>query len=92
MSFVNQILHDTCIENLPCLTDFCTTSETEGEVVHVKLVWAPWWFITGRSRAVVLLWFSVACFWCQSFGVRFALHVHIISSWGLFPEWPPFGK
>ena len=24
--------------------------------------------ITDRSKAVVLLWFSVACFWCQSFG------------------------
>ena len=25
-------------------------------------------FITDRFKAVVLLWFSVACFWCQSFG------------------------
>ena len=25
-------------------------------------------FISDRSKAVVLLWFSVACFWCQSFG------------------------
>ena len=25
-------------------------------------------FITDRSKAEVLLWFSVACFWCQSFG------------------------
>ena len=25
-------------------------------------------FITDRSKAVVLFWFSVACFWCQSFG------------------------
>ena len=25
-------------------------------------------FITDRSKAVVLMWFSVACFWCQSFG------------------------
>ena len=23
---------------------------------------------TDRSKAVVLFWFSVACFWCQSFG------------------------
>ena len=25
-------------------------------------------FITDRSMSVVLLWFSVARFWCQSFG------------------------
>ena len=25
-------------------------------------------FITDRSKAVVLLWFSFACFWYQSFG------------------------
>ena len=24
--------------------------------------------INNYSKAVVLLWFSVACFWCQSFG------------------------
>ena len=24
--------------------------------------------ITDRSKAVVMLWFSVVCFWCQSFG------------------------
>ena len=27
-----------------------------------------WAFITARSKTVVLLWFSVAFFWCQSFG------------------------
>ena len=32
------------------------TSETEGEVVHVKLVLAP----PSNSLAVVLLWFYVA--------------------------------
>ena len=47
---------------------FCTISETDGEVVHVTLVLAPEQFITDRSKAVVLLWFSVACFWYQSFG------------------------
>ena len=25
-------------------------------------------FVQARINAVVLLWFSVACFWCQSFG------------------------
>ena len=47
---------------------FCSTSETDGEVGPVKLVEAPQLFITDRSKAVVLLRFSVACFWCQSFG------------------------
>ena len=32
---------------------------------------SPQEFITDRSNAVVLLWFFVACFWCQSFGVSF---------------------
>ena len=44
---------------------FCTTSETEGEVRPVKLAEAC---ITDLSNAVVLLWFSVASFWCHSFG------------------------
>ena len=30
--------------------------------------WPPLEFITDRSNAVVLFWFSVACFWRQSFG------------------------
>ena len=47
---------------------FCNTSETEGEVVHVKLVYAPQLIITDRSKAVVLLWFFVPFFLCQSFG------------------------
>ena len=48
---------------------YYTTSEIEGEVVHVKLVQVhPQLFITDRSKAVVLLWFFVACFWCKSFG------------------------
>ena len=25
------------------------------------------WFVADRSGAVVLLWLSVACFWCRSF-------------------------
>ena len=56
---------------------FCTTSETEGEV---------------GAKAVVLLWFSVACF-----GVRVSVTFHLIfvniilsSVWDA--EWPPFGK
>ena len=49
-------------------TMFCTTSETEDEAVHVKLVKAHQLLITDCSKAVVSLRFSVACFWCQSFG------------------------
>ena len=54
---------------------FCTTSETKGEVVHVKLVQAPQYFISDRSKAVVLLWFSVACF---VFGVRVSVTFHLM--------------
>ena len=49
-------------------------------------------FITARSKAVVLLWFSVACFWCQSFGdVSPYVYSYYFSS-GSVAEWPPFGK
>ena len=36
----------------------------------------PRFYITEGSNEIVLLWFSVACFWCQSFG-RFILRVFI---------------
>ena len=52
---------------------FCTTSETEGEVGAVKHVVAPQLFITDLSKAVVLLWFSVACF-----GVRVSMTYHFM--------------
>ena len=35
-------------------------------------------YITDRSKAIVLLWFSVACFWCQIFGDVFTLRVFIL--------------
>ena len=61
----------------------CTTSETEGAVVY---------FITDRSKAVVLSWFSFACF-----GVRVSVtfhltcvHLNFSSVW--VAEWLPFGK
>ena len=71
---------------------FCTTSETEGEVVHVKLVYTTQLFITDRSKAVVLLLFSVACF-----GVRVSVTFHLMCVHICFcsvtvAEWPPFGK
>ena len=60
---------------------FFTTSETEGEVGPVKTSLSPQQSITDRSKAVVLLWFSVACFFCVRDSVTFHLmFVHIISS------------
>ena len=41
--------------------------------------------------AVVLLWFSVACFWFQSFG-DVSPYVNIIFSLVWVAEWSPFGK
>ena len=50
------------------------TSETEGEVRPVKLVEAaPHYFITDRTKAVVMLWSSVACF-----DVRISVTFHLI--------------
>ena len=50
-------------------------------------------FITDRSKAVVLLWFSVAGFFGVRVSVTFQLTcVHIISSSVWVTEWPPFGK
>ena len=48
--------------------------------------------ITDRSKAVVLLWFSVACF-----GVRVSVTFHLTCVHNIFnsvwvAEWPPFGK
>ena len=67
------------------LTKCFTSSVTEGEatspVIHCKL-----------TKAVVLLWFSVACFLCQGFGdvSPYVCSYHFSSVW--FGEWPPFGK
>ena len=48
--------------------------------------------MTDRSNAVVLLWFSVACF-CDRVSVMFHLTcVHIIFSSVSVDESPPFGK
>ena len=54
---------------------------------------SPEWCVAGRSRALVLLWFSVACFWCQSLGdVSHLMCVHIILSSVSVAEWASFGK
>ena len=39
-----------------------------------------------------LLWFSVACFWCRSFGDFHLMFVHITFSSVCDAEWPSFGK
>ena len=44
------------------------------------------------EKAVLLLWFFVPCFWCQSFGDVSLMCVHIIFSSVWVAEWPPFGK
>ena len=67
---------------------FCTTSETEGKVEHLKLVKlsSPQQVITDRSKAVVSLWFPVACL-CFRVSVTFHLTcVHIFSSVWVFGE------
>ena len=45
-----------------------------------------------RSKAVVLLWFSVACFWCQRFCDVPPYVCSYYFSFVLVAEWPPFGK
>ena len=71
---------------------FCTTSETEGEIVHVKLVYPPPPAPSNSLMTVDLLWFSVACFWCQSFGdvSPFMCSSYFSSVW--VAVWPPLGK
>ena len=74
---------------------FCNTSETESEVGPVKLVKAPQKSITDRSKVVILLWFSVACFWCQRFGdvsLYVCSYYYIIFGSVLVAKWPPFWK
>ena len=48
--------------------------------------------ITDRSNVEYLLWFSVACFWCQSLTdvSRNVCSCYVCSV--LVAEWPPFGK
>ena len=47
---------------------FCTTSETDREVGAknmFKPLPHPQLFINDRSKVVILLWFSVVCFWWE---------------------------
>ena len=43
--------------------DFMTTLSDDNQADIIEVFNS-----TSQSNAVVLLWFSVACFWCQSFG------------------------
>ena len=68
---------------------FCTT----GEVGNEKLASAPaQLLITDCSKAVVMLWFAVGCFWCQgSIDVSSNVCSYYLSS-VLVAEWPYFEK
>ena len=70
----------------------CTASVTEGEVPRKKLVSAPQEFVTDRSNAVVLTWFSVAYFGVRVSVMFHLMFVHYTFSSVLVAEWPPFGK
>ena len=77
--------------------NICTTSVTESEAGSFKYVYPippPKLFITDRSNAVVLMWFSVAWFGGKV-SVMFhlmILFVHYIFGSGWVSKWPPFGK
>ena len=49
-------------------------------------------FVTDRSKAVVLTWFSVACFSVRVSVMFHLMFVHYTFSSVLVAEWPPFGK
>ena len=75
---------------------FCTISQTEGEVVHVKLVSAPpppppsysLLTVPGGSFVVVL----GCCFWCLGFGDVSAYVCSYFFTSVSVVEWPPFRK
>ena len=73
--------------------NICTTSVTEGEVARTdKTSLSPQEFVTDRSRAVVLTWFSVACFGVRVSVIFHLMFVHFTFTSVLVAEWPPFGK
>ena len=49
------------------------------------------WVKADRSKAEVLLCFSVACFWCQRFG-EVSPYVCSYYVFFRFAEWPPLGN
>ena len=71
----------------------CTTSVTEGEVARKETSLShPQEFVTDRSNAVVLTWFSVACYDVRDSVMSHLMFVHYTLSSVLVAEWPPFGK
>ena len=52
---------------------------------------SPQEFVTDRSKAVVLTWFSVACFDVRVSVMFHLMFVHYTFSSVLGAEWPPFG-
>ena len=65
----------------------------EGEVARKKASLSPPpIFVTDRSKAVVLTWFSVACFGVRVSVMFHLMFVHYTFSSVLVAEWPPFGK
>ena len=72
----------------------CTTSATEEDVARIKLIKppSPQEFVTDRSKAVVLTWFSVACFGVRVSVMFHLMFAHYTFSSVLVAEWLPFGK
>ena len=52
----------------------------------------PQEFVTDRSNAVVLTWFSVACFGVRVSVIFHLMFVHFTFTSVFVAEWPPFGK
>ena len=82
---------------------FCTTSETEGEVVHVKTSLSPPVIQFLIFAYVLLLRFrpfqgggsyvvSVSCFGVRVSVMFHFMFVHYAFSSVKVAEWPPFGK
>ena len=60
--------------------------------VHKKTSLSPQEFVTDRSKAVVLTWFSVACFGVRVSVIFHLMFVHYTFSSVFVAEWRPFGK
>ena len=73
-------------------TEQPTTLQKLSVRLHIKLAQAPQWLATDHSKAVVLSWFSVACFWCRRFGgvLTYVCSCCFSSVWVAWR--PPFGE
>ena len=59
---------------------------------HKTSLSPPQEFVTDRSKAVALTWFSVACFVVRVSVMFQLMSGHNTFSSVLVAEWPPFGK